>query len=221
MAAINRMGSLFGLGAEIDRFVEFVQSDEEITTEKMVSYLSRRPIDPGGIYSKFMATCLVLWLAPDSVRKDGLRPSSGTERSFDLLWLAYEQWMFRGMSHYMEVAGELNAFYGDLRWTMVQNRNSENATEMLDEYSADAAHIYLKRVNDLAKRNFQTFADQIGEVIEKLDGMKTRHGDLALSRRGDTVDDAMRDGIRKVGRDRQDRQPSSTQRKRSRKKERK
>lgn len=222
MAAMFRMGDLFGLREEADRFAKFVLNNEEITTDKMVNYLSKRPVDLGGIYSKFMATCLVLWLAPDSVRKGGLRPSPETERSFDLLWLAYEQWMFRGMSHYMEVAGELNAFYGDLRWTMVQNRNSENAAEMLDTYSADAAHIYLTRVNNLAKKNFETFADQIGEVLEKLDGMKSRtNDDLAQTGRGDTLDEDRRDvPARTIRSDRHSLQPrnSSAPRTRPRKK---
>ncbi len=165
------MDGLDGYKREIAQFIEFVMRNEEMTTEKMVEYLSKRPIDYGSIYSKFMAACILLWLSPDGVRKHSLRPTANTERPFDLLWLAFEQWMSRGIGHYAEVAGELTSFHSNLRWMMIQNRNDEDTIADLDTVSAKVAHMYLTRVSEIARDNFGNFMEEIDVVLTSLDAM--------------------------------------------------
>jgi hypothetical protein len=125
-------------------------------------------MDPGRTYAKLMATFVQFWLAPDEVIKEGLRRSPNSERSFDLLWLAYEQWYSRGFNHVAQISAELSTFYKNLRWILVNNRNDPHFVENLDNFVAEASQAYLERVQDLTKENFKLYDESIKGVLQKL-----------------------------------------------------
>lgn len=127
-------------------------------------------------YSKFMATCVLFWLAPEQVRRGKIAPnqeeqiklSEDTERAFDVLWLAYERWMARGLDHYAEVATALSKFYTQLRWGMALQRTPGGIPADVEKTIAEEAYHYLVQVRSLVERSYSLFESEIEPMLDKL-----------------------------------------------------
>jgi hypothetical protein len=149
----------------------------KLTPERLIELISKGFIDPGLLFSKFMATYALFWLMPGGVRSGGRRPSHATERTFDLLWLAYEQWINRGVTHMSQAAGLWTSFYGNVRWNLVHKRNDENFERDLHKFIAHSAGEYLSEVRDVTKNNFDELVREINGVIEELMKIETSTAD--------------------------------------------
>jgi hypothetical protein len=139
----------------------------KLTPEGLVELMSKGFVDPGSLFSKFMAAAALFWLKPDSARSGGRRSSPATERTFDLLWLAYEKWVNRGVAHLSQAAGLWTTFYGNIRWTLVRKRDDENFE--MDKYIAAAGQEWLIEVHKLTAKNFRELHREIKGVLEELE----------------------------------------------------
>jgi hypothetical protein len=149
-----------------------VLASGKLAPEGLIELLSKAfakgSIDPGLVFSKFMAAYADSLLKPDDARSDGHKPSPNTERAFDLLWLAYEQWLNRGVTHLSEAAGLWTTFYGNIRWTLVHNRNDANFQRNLDKFVAHSAQEWLSEVRKLTRKNFDLLVSEMDGVIDEL-----------------------------------------------------
>jgi hypothetical protein len=168
MVLIRLIECISGFVEAFPGFLGVLADPASRSEEGMAVSMSKGLMDPGLLYAKLMVMCVQFWLAPDQVRRDGLRPSPNAERSFDLLWLAYEQWYSRGFNHYAQVAAELEDFYKRLRWVLASNRNNSNFIRNLDNIVADASQGYLKRVVELAQENFEAYEAAMNQILKKL-----------------------------------------------------
>ena len=140
----------------------------KLTPEGLIELISKGLIDPGLLFSKFMAAYTLFWLMPDGVRSGSRRPSAATEKTFDLLWLAYEQWIARGVTHLSEAAGLWTDFYGNIRWAIVQRRGDEELERDLHKHIAKSAHVWLSEVDKLTTKNFGHFRNEISKIVDAL-----------------------------------------------------
>ena len=145
----------------------------KLTPEGLIELISKGLIDPGLLFSKFMAAYTLFWLMPDGVRSGSRRPSAATEKTFDLLWLAYEQWIARGVTHLSEAAGLWTSFYGNVRWNLVHRRNDEHFEKNLHEFLAQSAQEWLLDVRNLTQKNFDELVREIDGVLEELKKIET------------------------------------------------
>ena len=111
-----------------------------------------------------MVNCLIYWLSPEEIRKNTILCASeeqaetkkGTERTFDVMGVAYERWVTRGANHYVEVASALAKFYSQLRWAMSLQQPDGELPSDIEKQIAEEAYHYLVHVQSLdsgAKRN--------------------------------------------------------------------
>ena len=162
--------------ASPDMFVisrEFVM--RLIDNPEFVSNLRRIAVqlalDPGLTYSRFMAMSVAYWMTGKlPTIDDGDQPKylNDSERVFNLMWLAYEQWIFRGWSHYAEVAGHLGIFYRGIRWNLVPKRYEPGEVKHIDAYIASTAQEYFIEIIKLAKTNYDEFDGELQIILGKL-----------------------------------------------------
>jgi hypothetical protein len=175
----------FDFRTEIARLAAFLVNSGKLTPEGAIESISKGLINPGLLFSKFVVSYFQFLLIPDRDQRSGLGPWPGTERTFDLLWLAYEQWINRGVVHMSEAAAVWISFYGNLRWNLVHNRNDPEFIKDLDSFVAKAAHLYLSRVQHLTGDNFNRFNNEVNEVLGALKAM-TKETSEVLKKTGET-----------------------------------
>jgi hypothetical protein len=149
-------------------------ADPDTTAQKLFEGVAK--YDYQAVYSKFMARCIMLWLSPEEIRKnrglglDEEKPeiSQNTERAFDVLWLAYERWMARGLGHYAEVATALSKFYAQLRWGMSLQQTAEGTPQDVEKQIAVEAYHYLVEVVSLVERSHSLFKNETEAMLRKL-----------------------------------------------------
>jgi hypothetical protein len=142
--------------------------------EVLLKELSR--YDLQHMYSRFMATCLLFWIAPEEMRKGGRfdldrehdEVFKKAERSFNVMWIAYERWMARGFTHYTDVLSSLGKFYSELRWGANLQRRPEGFVSGIDYTIAKGAYVYLEEVRSLVKQSYADFESEIEPILEKL-----------------------------------------------------
>jgi len=129
--------------------------------------------DYQAIYSKFMATCIMYWLSPEEIRKRGLGTpeerleiSPKTERTFEVLWLAYERWVARGLGHYVEVATALSKFYSQVRWGMAIKQTADSTD--VEKDIAKEAYYYLLQVQSLVDQSYELFKLEMEPMLRNL-----------------------------------------------------
>jgi hypothetical protein len=141
--------------------------------EVLSKLISNGSIDPGLLFSKFAASYALFLLTPSGVRSRGHTPSPATERAYDLLWLAYEQWLTRGVTHLAEAAGLWTSFYGNIRWSLVHHRDDEEFERNLDRFIARSGHVWLSEVRQLTQKNFNLLVEEMNGVIDELRRIET------------------------------------------------
>jgi hypothetical protein len=166
-----------GFGELVGPLIAFLRKVDWSSPDQVSRLVSRALADPSLMYAKFMATCVSFWLAPGAGRNAPVRPSADIERTFELLWLAYEQWYTRGFGHYAQVAAELDSFYMQLRWNVVNNRDNPQFIEDLDKFMVSAAHLYMSKVGELASENFDLYREELNGVLKDFDSLKNRPKD--------------------------------------------
>jgi hypothetical protein len=148
-------------------------ADPDKTAQELFDEVAKR--DYQSVYSKLMARCIMFWVSPEEVRKnrglgleDKLEASQKTERAFDILWLAYERWIARGLSHYAEVATLLSKFYAQLRWGMALGERAEGIPPNVEKKIAEEAYHYLVQVRSLVEQSYSLFEAEVEPMLDKL-----------------------------------------------------
>jgi hypothetical protein len=163
-----------GFAAIFEKMASRDWTNPDTTAQQLFNDVAR--YDLKAVYSKLMAACIMFWIAPENVRKnrafgseeERIEVSQKTERSFDVLWLAYERWMARGLGHYAEVAAALGKFYAQLRWGMSLQQTSEGIPQDLEKQIAEEAYHYLIEVRSLVERSYSLFQEEMEPMLRKL-----------------------------------------------------
>jgi hypothetical protein len=138
--------------------------------------MASKVLDPGALYTRTMGTTLLFWLDPEAARGGNTKLSNNGERTFDLLWLAYEHWFSRGASYYLQVLSELQLFYKQLRWVLIHKRSDPDFRSQLEMFLAKAAHAYISRVGQLADENFRAYEDEMRALLAEFDFLGEQKG---------------------------------------------
>jgi hypothetical protein len=168
------MAGIAAMSAAYDKMKSSDWSNPDAAAQQLFSVLAR--YDYQSMYSKLMARCIMYWLAPEEIRKDsgsGYRESTlevgqKTERAFEVLWIAYERWLARGLGHQAEVMNALSKFYAQLRWGMFLQQSPEGIPPDLEKKIAEEAYFYLVEVQSLVERSYSLFKDEMQPMVEKL-----------------------------------------------------
>ena len=164
-------GSYFAI---IQRVMSADWRNPDEMAEVLLKELAR--YDLQHMYSKFMVTCLLFWIAPEEMRKVN-RFELGKEHdevfrkveaSFNVMWIAYERWMARGFTHYVDVLSSLGKFYSELRWGANLHRQPEGFVSGIDDKIAEQTYFYLNGVQTLVKKSYEDFQEEIRPVLNKL-----------------------------------------------------
>lgn len=163
-----------GYRAVIEKLMAADWADPDSTAQNVFGEYAKLDFQP--VYSKFMVNCLRFWLSPEEVRKEkGLERdrlqaevAKKSERAFDVMWIAFERWMARGLSHYAEVATALGKFYTQLRWGMTLQRSTEGIPPDMEKQIAEEAYYYLLHVQSLVEESYSSFQEEMKPILSKL-----------------------------------------------------
>jgi hypothetical protein len=165
---------LLRLAERLFRSVDSIRKTDWFSGRDVANIVLKGFADPSVMYGRLMATSVIFWLNPDDARSGKIQPSPSAERTFDLLWIAYEQWFTRGMGHYSEVLALVELFYRQLRWILIHKRNDREFHANLDFALAVLAERYLSQVRDLANQNFKDYHDDVEKILNEFKLLTSR-----------------------------------------------
>ncbi len=156
------------------RSVDSIRKTDWFSGRDITNIMLKGFADPSVMYGRLMATSVVFWLRPDDARSGKAQPSPSAEHTFNLLWIAYEQWLTRGLVHYSEVMALMERFYRQLRWILIHNRHDRKFHAELDAELLDFAKKYLENVRNLADKNFDSYVVDIENILKQLKPLTPR-----------------------------------------------
>jgi len=173
-AALFPAELMSGLSAAMQKLASADWRDPDHTAKELFGEVAK--YDFNAVYSKFMVNCLIYWLSPEGIRKNSFVSVSEdqadmqkrTERAFDVMWIAYERWVTRGVNHYAEVATGLAKFYSQLRWAMSLQKSDGALPPDVEKQIAEEAYHYLLQVQSLVEESYSLFREEMTPIMQKL-----------------------------------------------------